>query len=186
MRLQHRTKRKLALTDAGERYLLRVRGILHEIEDAQAVLGCNSQEITGNLHVLATPLLANNFLAPQIINWLKRYPKVMLDLTIDPCPQSRIDELDVTFMGVDEGYDSALVARPWGCLTGSSATATVEGRCGVVKFVGCPALCQCPIGTSLASLFKRAPHGLRSSSVSQVDTLILVMPAHGSCRSGTD
>ena len=79
------------------------------------VAGCNSQELQGTLHVLAPALLANNFLAPQVTNWLKRYPKVTLELSIDPFPQSRIDEFDVTFMGVDEGYDANVVARPLGC-----------------------------------------------------------------------
>lgn len=114
VRLMYRTTRKLALTDAGESYLLRVRGILHEVEDAEAAAGNSNQELQGVLHVLATPLLANNFLAPQVANWLKRYPKVMLDLTIDSFPQARIDEFDVTFMGVDEDYDASVVARPLG------------------------------------------------------------------------
>lgn len=111
-RLMHRTTRKLALTDAGEVYLLRVRGILHEIDDAEAAAGSSMQELQGTVHILASPLLATYFLAPHIAKWHERYPKVALDISVDPFPQSRVDEFDVTFMAVDEGYDASVVARP--------------------------------------------------------------------------
>lgn len=111
-RLMHRTTRKLALTDAGEVYLLRVRGILHEIDDAEAAVGSSMQELQGTVHILASPLLGTYFLAPHIAKWRERYPKVALDISVDPFPQSRVDEFDVTFMAVDEGYDASVVARP--------------------------------------------------------------------------
>lgn len=111
-RLMQRTTRKLALTDAGEVYLLRVRGILHEIDDAEAAVGSSMQELQGTVHILASPLLATYFLAPHIAKWRERYPKVALDISVDPFPQSRVDEFDVTFMAVDEGYDASVVARP--------------------------------------------------------------------------
>jgi len=111
-RLMQRTTRKLALTEAGELYLLRVRAILNEIDDAEAAVGSSSQELNGTVHVLASPLLASYFLAPQIGKWRQRYPKVTLEIAIDPFPQSRVDEFDVTFMAVNEGYDANVVARP--------------------------------------------------------------------------
>lgn len=111
-RLMHRTTRKLALTEAGEGYLLRVRGILTEIDDAEAAVGSSAQELQGTVHVLASPVLASYFLAPNIAKWRERYPKVALEIAIDPFPQSRVDEFDVTFMTVDEGYDANVVARP--------------------------------------------------------------------------
>lgn len=111
-RLMQRTTRKLALTEAGEVYLQRVRGILHEIADAEAAVGSSTQELQGTVHVLASPVLASYFLAPQVAPWRKRYPKVALEIAIDPFPQSRVDEFDVTFMAVDEGFDANVVARP--------------------------------------------------------------------------
>ena len=52
-RLMQRTTRKLALTEAGELYLLRVRSILGEIDDAEAAVGSSTQELQGTVHVLA-------------------------------------------------------------------------------------------------------------------------------------
>ena len=111
-RLLQRTTRKLALTDVGEAYLHRVRNILHEVEDAESEVATSTRELQGTLHVLATPVLASYFLSPRIATWQARHPRVVLDLAIDPFPQSRIEEFDVTFLVVDEGFDADIVARP--------------------------------------------------------------------------
>ncbi len=110
-RLMQRTTRKLALTAAGEVYLLRVRGILNEIDDAEAAVGSSTQELQGTVHVLASPVLASYFLAPHIAAWRRQHPKVALEIAIDPFPEQRVDEFDVTFMAVDEEYDGNVVAR---------------------------------------------------------------------------
>jgi len=111
-RLMQRTTRKLALTEAGELYLLRVRGILNEIDDAEAAVGSSTQELQGTVHVLASPVLASYVIAPLVAKWRTRHPKVALDISVDPFPQLRVEEFDVTFMSVDEGYDASVVARP--------------------------------------------------------------------------
>lgn len=110
-RLMQRTTRKLALTAAGEVYLLRVRSILNEIDDAEAAVGTSTQELQGTVHVLASPVLASYFLAPHIAAWRRQHPKVALEIAIDPFPEQRVDEFDVTFMAVDEEYDGNVVAR---------------------------------------------------------------------------
>lgn len=111
-RLMQRTTRKLALTEAGEAYLLRVRSILAEVDDAEATAAHSASELQGVLHVLAPALFANHFLANHIKQWISRYPKVPIDLHVDPFPQSRVEEFDVTFLLVNEGFDADIVARP--------------------------------------------------------------------------
>jgi DNA-binding transcriptional LysR family regulator len=111
-RLMQRTTRKLALTEAGEAYLMRVRSILAEVDDAEATAADSASQLQGMLRVLAPPLFANNFLANQINRWISRYPKVPIDLHVDPFPQSRVEEFDVTFLVVNEGFDAHIVARP--------------------------------------------------------------------------
>ena len=110
-RLMQRTTRKLALTDAGEAYLLRVRGILAEVADAEASASHSASALEGVVHVLAPPLLANHFLASQIKTWTSRYPNVCIDMQVDPFPVSRVEEFDVTFISVNEGTDLNIVAR---------------------------------------------------------------------------
>ena len=111
-RLIQRTTRRLALTDAGHGYLLRVRSILSEVDDAEAAAGQNASELQGVVNIVAPPLFANYFLAPQIPRWLARHPKVAIHLHADPFPQTRVEEFDVTFMVVNEGFDASIVARP--------------------------------------------------------------------------
>ena len=111
-RLIQRTTRKLALTEAGQAYLIRVRSILSEIDDAEAAATQSSSELQGAVHVLAPALLTDYFLAAQVMPWLARYPKVALFLHVDPQPHNRVEEFDVTFMVVDEGFDADIVARP--------------------------------------------------------------------------
>ena len=111
-RLIHRTTRKLSLTEAGTAYLLRVRNIMHEIEDAEASAAANTQELKGTLHLVATPAIATSLLAPGMARWRARHPKVVIDLAIDPTPERHIDEFDATFMVMNDGYDANVVARP--------------------------------------------------------------------------
>jgi DNA-binding transcriptional LysR family regulator len=112
VRLLQRTTRKLSLTEAGEAYLMRVRTILYEVEDAESAAAAHTRELQGTLHVLATPVLASYFLSPRIATWHARHPRVVLDVAIDPFPQPRIEEFDVTFLVVDEAFDGDIVARP--------------------------------------------------------------------------
>lgn len=110
-RLLQRTTRKLALTDAGEAYLLRVRSILHEIEDAEAAAAASTRDLRGTVHVLVPPVLATYFLAPLVPQWRARYPRLLLDVATDNFASSRVDGFDVTLMVLPEGVDSNIVAR---------------------------------------------------------------------------
>ena len=109
-RLLQRTTRKLALTDAGESYLQRVRAILHEIDDAEAA--ASTRDLRGTIRIVAAPVLATNFLAPMVAVWHAHYPKLMLDISMDAYASSRVDEFDVTIMVAGEDFDANIVARP--------------------------------------------------------------------------
>lgn len=109
-RLLQRTTRKLALTEAGESYLQRVRAILHEIDDAEAA--ASTRDLRGTIRIVAAPVLATNFLAPMMAAWHAQYPKLMLDVSMDAYAASRVDEFDVTIMVAGEDFDANIVARP--------------------------------------------------------------------------
>ena len=111
-RLLQRTTRKLALTDAGDAYLQRVRAILHEIDDAEAAAAASTRELRGTIRIVAAPVLATNFLAPMMAAWHAHYPKLMLDVSMDAYAASRVDEFDVTIMVAGEDFDANIVARP--------------------------------------------------------------------------
>ena len=111
-RLLQRTTRKLALTDAGESYLQRVRAILHEIDDAEAAAAASTRDLRGTIRIVAAPVLATNFLAPTMAAWHAHYPKLMLDVSMDAYAASRVDEFDVTIMVAGEDFDANIVAHP--------------------------------------------------------------------------
>ena len=111
-RLLQRTTRKLALTDAGESYLQRVRAILHEIDDPEAAAAASTRDLRGTIRIVAAPVLATNFLAPMMAAWHAHYPKLMLDVSMDAYAASRVDEFDVTIMVAGEDFDANIVARP--------------------------------------------------------------------------
>lgn len=113
-RLLQRTTRKMVLTDAGEGYLARVRTVLHDIDEAEAAATASTRELQGTVRVLAPPVLATHFIAPLAAPWCLRYPRLMLDVSIDTDVMARVDEFDVTFLVVPEAYDGNIVARPLG------------------------------------------------------------------------
>ena len=111
-RLLQRTTRKLALTDAGDAYLQRVRAILHEIDDAEAAAVASTRDLRGTIRIVTAPVLASKFLAPLVAVWHERYPKLQLDISIDAFAVDRVDEFDVTIMVAGEDFDANIVARP--------------------------------------------------------------------------
>lgn len=110
-RLLQRTTRKLALTDAGDAYLQRVRTILHEIDDAEAAAAANTRDLRGTIRIVASPVLATNFLAPMVALWRAEFPKLLLDIDLDAYASARVDEYDVTIMVAGEDFDANIVAR---------------------------------------------------------------------------
>ena len=110
-RLMNRTTRKLVLTDAGHTYLQRVHHILSDIEGAEATVSQHAEELQGTVNVVASPLIAHHFAANQINAWCAKYPKVTLNLDIEPFPQKRIEDFDAAFISISEGSNADVVAR---------------------------------------------------------------------------
>ncbi len=111
-RLLQRTTRRMALTEAGEHYLERLRVVLQELDDAEASVAANVTDLSGVLHVAAPPVLAAYLLAPAVGAWLKQHPRVSIEIVADEAPLQRVEEFDVTFLIGDEAFDADIVARP--------------------------------------------------------------------------
>ena len=83
VRLLQRTTRRLALTDAGETYLARVRHILNDIDEAHAAAQAHAQEMSGTIRIMTPPVFAVHVLAPLVAEFGRRYHKVVLDILVD-------------------------------------------------------------------------------------------------------
>lgn len=110
-RLLHRTTRKVTLTEAGDTYLSRVRGILLDIEEAEAAAAANTRALQGTIRIAASPALATYFLAPLIPRWRERHPQLVLDISTDQIAPSRVDSFDLSLLVVPEDFDGNIVAR---------------------------------------------------------------------------
>jgi DNA-binding transcriptional LysR family regulator len=90
-RLITRTTRRLALTDIGETYLERVRQILTEVEEAEALASTASAEPRGHLRILAPPAFAVHQIAKHLPKFHELYPEVTVELSA-PGPVETVDE----------------------------------------------------------------------------------------------
>jgi DNA-binding transcriptional LysR family regulator len=111
-RLINRTTRRLALTDVGENYLERVRNILSEVDDAEAVAGIATAEPRGRLTVLVPPGFAVHQLAKHLPLFRAQYPHVTLELTVAASVDAPDENHDVTII-VQRArpIDGAFIAR---------------------------------------------------------------------------
>jgi DNA-binding transcriptional LysR family regulator len=111
-RLINRTTRRLSLTDTGELYLERVRQILTDVEEAEALATASTSEPRGHLRVLCPPAFAVHQIAKHLPKFRALYPKVSLELSV-PGPVETVDEnFDVSIL--TEGrrpLDGSFVAR---------------------------------------------------------------------------
>jgi DNA-binding transcriptional LysR family regulator len=98
MRLFHRSTRRLALTESGERFLQRVNGPLSLLQGALAGGQEKSEEPAGTLKVSMGHAFGRNFLVPLLEDFLARYPAVLPDWHFD---NRRVDI-------VGEGFDAAI------------------------------------------------------------------------------
>jgi DNA-binding transcriptional LysR family regulator len=132
-RLINRTTRRLALTDTGELYLERVRQILTEVEEAEALASAATSEPRGHLRVLAPPAFAVHQLAKHLPKFRAQYPRVTLELSV-PGPVGSVDEnFDVSILQVgrplaDGDFVARLLARSEIVICASPKYLDLRGR----------------------------------------------------------
>jgi len=112
VRLLQRTTRRLALTDAGEAYLSRVRHILNDIDEAHAAAQAHVQEMSGVIRILTPPIFGVHILAPLVAEFGRRYPNVVLDIHVDSPLVPPVEDYDLTLMGASDTFDANIIARP--------------------------------------------------------------------------
>jgi DNA-binding transcriptional LysR family regulator len=113
-RLLQRTTRKLGLTDAGRVYFGYCERIVAEAEEAERAISSMQASPRGLLRVSAP--LSFALLGPVIVEFLKRYPEVQLELM---CSDRRVDLVEEGFdlaVRVGRLEDSSLIVRPLGAL----------------------------------------------------------------------
>ena len=111
VRLMNRTTRKLSLTEAGEAYYREASSLLQQLDDLDATITDQTAEPRGMLRVSAPRNFGESTLAPAIFEYLKKFPKVSLDLRLEDRYVDLVDEgIDVA-LRISTLADSSLIAR---------------------------------------------------------------------------
>jgi DNA-binding transcriptional LysR family regulator len=110
-RLLQRTTRAVTLTDAGQRYLERVRRILADLEEADGDAQAERAAPIGRIVVAAPALFGRLHVAPVLSEFLQRHPAVSGELRLSDRIENLVEEgVDVT-VRIGALEDSGLVAR---------------------------------------------------------------------------
>lgn len=117
-RLLQRTTRQVSLTNVGEAYLARVRGILGEVDAARAAAQEYTGGMAGVLRVCAEPVLAAHILAPLVAEFRALNPAVFFQITVDAGRELPVTDYDMTLMGAPAGLDADVIARPFSSTVG--------------------------------------------------------------------
>lgn len=111
-RLLNRTTRKLSLTETGYVYLERVRQILADIEDADAIAATSAKKPSGTLRIYSVPGFGVSQLAPLLPLFAKKFPDIILDIKISSHSIDMVEEgIDVGFFLDLQKIDSSMIAR---------------------------------------------------------------------------
>lgn len=93
--LFHRTTRRIAVTEAGERFYDQCLTILAQIDGATAAMAA-AQDLAGHLRVTAPPSFAAAVLGPHIHEFLATHPGISVDIIVtSDTPDLIGDRIDV-------------------------------------------------------------------------------------------
>lgn len=111
IKLLNRTTRRQSLTDSGRIFYDHAKNILAEMEAAEALIAETRSVPRGRLRISAPITFGSHALAPEIPEYLKLHPEVLLDLSLTNRTVDLVDEgFDVVFR-TGELPDSGLLAR---------------------------------------------------------------------------
>ncbi|MEO8040655.1 MAG: LysR family transcriptional regulator [Betaproteobacteria bacterium] len=101
-RLFVRTTGGLRLTDAGQQFYERARGLLDELASLRMTLGREPGQPTGRLRVSCATSFGQSFIAPLLLDLVERHPALSVELLLS----------DRWFDVLEEGIDVAIRIGP--------------------------------------------------------------------------
>ena len=111
-RLLDRTTRRIALTQAGKRYVQRCEWIIEYVDAAEAEARDENGRLRGKLRVHAITSIGAHYVVPAIHQYQQRYPNVSINLTIaQRIPDLLEEDYDVSVVLGSHRHDSRLVSE---------------------------------------------------------------------------
>ncbi|TIS53500.1 MAG: LysR family transcriptional regulator [Mesorhizobium sp.] len=112
VRLINRTTRRQSLTDTGRCFYERCKTVLMEVEAAESCAAESQAAPRGRLRVNAPVTFGAHCLAPVLPEYLRAYPEVSVDLSLNDRIVDVIEEGYDAVVRVGVLTDSTLIARP--------------------------------------------------------------------------
>ena len=110
-RLLNRTSRKLNLTEAGAFYYGRIDQILHQIQEANGSVARLQANPRGTLRVHSRMLVGNQYIAPALPEFMRRFPEISIDLMLSNYAVDLIAQNIDVDIRIGKLEDSSLVVR---------------------------------------------------------------------------
>jgi DNA-binding transcriptional LysR family regulator len=111
-RLLNRTTRKLSLTETGQSYLERVKQILADIDDADAIASSSARKASGTLRIYCQHSFGQSQLARLLPLYSEAMPDVVLDVTLADYAIDLVEEAyDIGILLGVQKFDATMIAR---------------------------------------------------------------------------
>ncbi len=111
LRLLQRTTRRVALTDAGSRFLVRARRILADLREAEDSAAAERAAPSGHLVVAAPVMFGRLHAGPLVCEFLSQHPDLTAELTLSDRYIDLVEEGVDVALRIGHLEDSTLVAR---------------------------------------------------------------------------
>ncbi len=117
-RLLHRSTRRMALTEAGERYVVRCQDILRLIDEAEVEARGARVRPSGLLRIHSWGAFGRHYIIPCVASYEEKYPDVSVELTMLQRDPDLLEEgFDVSIVLARKLEDSALISQQIGAIT---------------------------------------------------------------------
>ena len=111
-RLVERNTRRLFLTETGQEFFSRAKGILSELKDAEQSVNAKTTHPSGTLRIMASLSFAMHHVAPILRDYTQRYPLVNVHVEAANRYQDMIDDnIDVAIRTREFEPDSNITIR---------------------------------------------------------------------------
>lgn len=114
VRLLERTTRQLRTTEPGAAYYARCSSIAAQIDEANREAQSGNDEPVGLLRVSAPVLYGRRFLAPVVVDYLRRHPAMRVEIVLADRRVNLVDEGFDLAVRVGDLDDSTLTAKKLG------------------------------------------------------------------------
>lgn len=111
VRLLNRSTRRLVLTEVGAHYLERVRQILADVDEAEAMVSAAVVEPRGQVRLLMPPALAAYQVAPKLPAFHALYPQVTVQIAAPGLVETVDEAYDLTLVLARQPLEGQFIAR---------------------------------------------------------------------------